>query len=202
MRTRTLIFTTLVAGGALAACSGPSGKSAAEADRHLLLAKPAAPDSGVVSDLEAGRRAKPAVAEVVVRSRGTAPKSANREAILSEVLTPGGHDHAVVSEVVPLRETAIPSLPTVEVTRAVEPAPESEGPALGTVWHGHGNMAMPSSEAGRIGGGPQIMIRGGRGGPDDDCDLRNVLHPRGGGAAVNRTTPSFGGYGRSRAGIR
>jgi hypothetical protein len=53
--------------------------------------------------------------------------------------------------------------------------------------------------------GPAIIIRGGMGRPDDDCDELNPRGRRGGGAAVNRLAPPTAGSGGRislRGGIR
>ncbi len=188
MRTKTIVAAAFITAGWLAACSRPADRTATQTDRHILLPEGPAPQGGVVSDLEARRAPKP---------RQTAASA--RKAMLAQVLAPAGRKRAVLVEVAPAHEMNMSTVPAA----AIAPAPEPVSQALPTGWHGYGGSSLPpiTSEGGSR--GPVIILRGGLGGPDDHCDLRNTLHGHGGGAAVNRLAPSFGGGSRGpRGGIR
>lgn len=200
MRERILIAATILASGWLGACSKPTpsngqetGATTGNAARQIELAEPARPEGAVVSDLEAGRPVgrlavqpkRAAAGARVVREPAAAPQQA--------VVTEEPHVHAVsmTTSTAPepvLRLATAPAAPVFGVARAAD---GSELPRIPeTTW-------VPD----RINRGPAIIIRGGNGRPDDDCDLI----PRGHriGSAVNRVTPPIGG-GRvsTRGGIR
>lgn len=120
---------------------------------------------------------------------------------MAKALAPTGHQDAVISEAAPIHTMSMTMAPTTALPLAVEPEPATQ--SSGSGWRGRDFSGAPTVQA--LGGnrGPAIIIRGGPGGRDDDCDLRNALHPRGGGTAVNRLAPPLGGgYGRSGGGIR
>ncbi len=200
MRTRNFVATALITGGWLAACSRPADHTSSQPDRHILLPEAPAPEGGVVSDLEARRAATPAQDRELARRNAAASA---RKSMLADALTPVGLTHAVVVEVAPAHEMNMSTVPAGSFAQPVDAAPEPVAETPGTGWHGRGGSDIPSVQSEGGSRGPVIILRGGRGGPDDDCDLRNRLHPHGGGAAVNRLAPSFGGgsFGR-RGGIR
>ena len=196
MRERILIPAAILTSGWLGACSKPTssdGKELGTGTRRIELAEPARPEGAVVSDLEAGRP----IGRVAVQPKRAAattrvapePAPAAAPAIVAEV----AHVHAVsmTSSAAPepvLRLATAPSAPVFGVARA------ADGSALPSIPE---NRWLPDP----VNRGPAIIIRGGNGRPDDDCDLI----PRGHriGSAVNRLTPPIGG-GRvsTRGGIR
>lgn len=202
MRQRILIAAAIVTSGWLGACSKPTSSGGPEAtatagSRQIELAEPARQDGAVVSDLEAGR----ATERVVVQSRkgalrvraagGTAPAADQAVAPAAE------HVHAlsVTTSSAPepvLRLATAPAAPVFGVARAAD----------GSEYHPMpGNSWVPDA----VNRGPAIIIRGGMGRPDDDCDELNPRGRRGGGAAVNRLAPpAMGSGGRTsfRGGIR
>jgi hypothetical protein len=188
----------LVTGGWLAACSrpaedtGPPAASGPSGDRDIRLVGPPAAEALPVSDLEAGRsprlpRARPAQpsAEPFAAAAPAGPES-------PEAALPAASD--------PL-EAAVPAEPAVGESAApapgeFEPAPEVIRAPMPAAWTGGtgqlmGGIGDDLPAAGRR--GPAIILRGGRGGVDDDCDLHR---PRGrgpGGIAINRNGPVLPG---------
>jgi hypothetical protein len=197
VRSRLVVAVALITGTSLSACSRSAGPAGSGNDRHILLTNSPSAGSGVVSAIESGRAAGT-----------TLPKSAGprktRDALLAEALAPSSHDQAVTTAA-PTPEMSMSMAPAAApVAEPLDPASMNAAPVAGTGWHGRGGSGIPGVElgGGGSGRGPVIILRGGRGGLDDDCDLRNLLHPRSGGQAVNRSAPSFGGYGRNPGGIR
>ncbi len=200
MRFRSLIA---AAGVCVAACSKPqppSNQGIGQPDgtgRDLRLGSSLSSDGPVVSDLEAGRTPKPRlVAPVELSKFDQATKTARAPKALLAAMT-----------VAPkLAVTA--SAPTqTETSRALAMAPMAESPSRPTLAVGGGlnSSALGDDESFPASSrrGPTIIIRGGRGGPDDDCDIR---HPRShGGIAVHSMAPTPGGGRVStspRGGIR
>ena len=199
MRERILIAATILTSGWLGACSKPTssngqetGATSGSATRQIELAEPARPEGAVVSDLEAGRPAgrlaiqpkRAAATTKVVREPAAAPQP--------EIVAEEAHVHSVsmTTTTAPepvLRLATAPAAPVFGVARAADGSELPRTPE--TTW-------VPDRNR-----GPAIIIRGGNGRPDDDCDLI----PRGHriGSAVNRMTPPIGG-GRvsTRGGIR
>jgi len=199
VRERILIAAAIVTTGWLGACSKPTssgGEAAATAgSRQIELAEPASQGSAVVSDLEAGR----ATEQVVVKSERGALRvrtaGAAAPATKPAVIPAEEHVHAVsvTTSSAPepvLRLATAPSAPVFGVARAADGS--EYHPMPGTSW-------VPDV----VNRGPGIIIRGGMGRPDDDCDELNPRGRRGGGAAVNRLAPpAMGSGGRTRGGIR
>jgi len=201
VRERILIAATILTSGWLGACSKPTssngqdiGAKSEKSTRQIELVEPARPEGAVVSDLEAGRP----TARLAVQSKrsATSPRVAREpaptpeQAIVAEV----AHVHTVsmtssMALEPELRLATAPSAPVFGVARAAD---GSELPRIPE------NRWLPDP----VNRGPAIIIRGGNGRPDDDCDLI----PRGHriGTAVNRLTPPMGGSGRTsfRGGIR
>ena len=197
MRQHSLVVAAVLTGSWLAACSQPApttdtqATSAEESARHINLAGSPRSESPVVSDLESGIR----------RGAGVARAISPRRAPVPAVELPGGspvaeaEHHRTMAESVELPQrlslttsavTAAPAL-GLEPMPAAAPGPADSGPAAG---------GLDGASPGLIGSGPDplIIIRGGRGGVRDDCDL----HRRGIPAAVNRMAPPLGGgYGRT-----
>ena len=190
MRERILIAAAIVTSGWLGACSKPTNEQEAgaspESSRQIQLAEPARTDGAVVSDLEAGRVTEPVL---VVSKRGTTTARAARRATPAPVqaLVPETHVHTMSTTMTPvpepvLRLASAPTAPVFGVARAADgsgqAAPE--------------NTTLPGMLPGITNRGTGIIIRGGLGRIDDDCDEHNI-RGRTGGAAVNRLTPPIGG---------
>lgn len=200
MRERILIAAAILTSGWLGACSKPTatdgqevGAKSGNAARQIELAEPVRPEGAVVSDLEAGRPAGRLAIQPKRAAAGTRLAGAPAAAPPQEIVAEAAHVHTVsmTTSTAPepvLRLATAPAAPVFGVARAAD---GSELPRIPeTTW-------VPD----RINRGPAIIIRGGNGRPDDDCDLI----PRGHriGSAVNRLTPPMGG-GRvsTRGGIR
>jgi hypothetical protein len=190
VRERTLIAATLAIGIWSAACSKPDSKLSQQTPPKagvIQASLPSTPASvPVVSGLEAGHDPQLALAR---------PGNAKRaEARTTRVATGGAasmaeHNHAALA--------AAEGLPAMHLTASAETVltlqaapgaiplaspPRSEGASSGRGFE-------PQLAGGSR--GPTIIIRGGMGGPDDDCDLMH--RRRGFGAAVNRMAPPIGG---------
>lgn len=179
MRIRTL----LIAATALAACSAPKPSTPAAA-RDLRLGTSPVRDTAVVSALESGRplprpriaptptpRATPsAVAAALTESAAPRLVLATARTTLAEPT----HD---------FKEAAEP----IEVLVATGPGPET-APGLG-IQSGfmRGGSGPGAWTTGRQGG---VIIRGGVGGIDDDCDIR---HPHSSPIAIHSVGPNFRG---------
>jgi hypothetical protein len=186
---RALITTAAATVVCVAACSKPpapiaNGAPASlnGAGRDLRLGSSLTPDAPVVSDLEAGRTPKPRLTAPVEQYRS--PETVK----LSKA-------HALAAVALARPKLAMPAVaPTVTQTShalAMAPTAESAHPTL--VVGGGLNSAESGDGAFGFAGGRRggVIIRGGVGGPDDDCDIR---HPRShGGIAVNSAAPGFGG---------
>lgn len=190
MRVRILIAAAVVSSGWLGACSKPAADGARSvgtdqaAGRHILLPESSIPDGPVVSDLEAGRQTR--------TSRAPAP---------SVALTRGKRATPAVAAEAPVHEMVM-TASSMAALRSVDLAPAPLAPAIpatAAVAEGHflpgndGDYPVPGIGGG-VGSprGPSIIIRGGMGSPDDDCDILNMRGHRGG-IAVNRSAPAFGG---------
>ncbi len=186
----------------LAACSNPApstDKTAKATDRDLELIQSPSADTASVSDLEAGRvplRSRPnrpierRLAEVV------APPPAPTEPVVQTMVT-GGPAAEPATDLAAGSPAAPPQEEVVEVKdRGVLmsiPTPGDDDPGLG------------SSSLGSMARRPGILIRGGRGGIDDDCDLDRPGAHGNHGTAINRIAPTPGnqfGSETSRVGGR
>ena len=194
MRAPTTIAAACITAGLLGACSTPApetGRSDAQnGGRDLQLAETPRTEAPVASALEAPS---------AVRS-APAPTPARRVVVREPEPEPAGHDHAAVTAVEPVRELSVTTTSSAEPQLRLAMATAPAAPIFGAArpLEGPGGAddprAIPNFGTGR---GP-IMIRGGRGGLDDDCDLHR---PRvGRPAAVNRLAPPLGGG--FRGGIR
>ena len=190
MRAPTTIAAAFITAGLLGACSTPAPESEAQKrGRDLQLAETPRTEAPVASALEAPS---------AVRS-APAPAPARRVIVREPEPEPAGHDHAAVTTDAPVRELSVTTTssaePQLRLAMATAPAAPIFGAARPLEGPGGANdpRAIPNFGTGR---GP-IMIRGGRGGLDDDCDLHRpgVGRP----AAVNRLAPPLGGF---RGGIR
>ncbi|MGE0555402.1 MAG: hypothetical protein AB7R55_18380 [Gemmatimonadales bacterium] len=210
-RHRSLI-SALIAAGAVACVSAsgdrsdaPSAEQATAETRDLqMLQAPAPETTPAVSDLEAGRqetvhRAHPAHAERAGVATAPAPEP-DLTSIISE---------ASPSVAEPTVATTLVEAPAPAAAVAEEPAPTIERSPPMATWMG--GSAEPvagggfdSGLRGAVGGhGPVIIIRGGRGGVHDDCDLDRprVRLPGGSGIAINQRG-AFPIAGSMRRGIR
>jgi hypothetical protein len=182
------------AAGLLGACSKPASETsrtdAQAGGRDLQLAETPRTEAPVASALEAPGAARTA----------PAPAPARRVVVREPEPEPAGHDHAAVTTDEPVQElsrTTISSAePQIGLAMASAPAAPIFGAARPLEGPGGANdpRAIPNFGTGR---GP-ILIRGGRGGIDDDCDLHRPGFGRP--AAVNRMAPPLGGG--YRGGIR
>jgi hypothetical protein len=152
-----LVVTTLVATGLLVGCSGPAADpETAQPVRDVSLVQPAVSDAPLVSPLESGR---PAPVRAPAR-RPAPPPRLDPVAVVAMDRTPTVSASATtaVTEIV---EAPMPMAPAAEplevlVGRGIEPS------------YGGGQMITPDPAAGRR---PSVVIRGGRGGIHDDCDI-------------------------------
>lgn len=189
MRAPMTIAAVFITSGLLGACSTPAPESDAQnGGRDLQLAETPRTEAPVASALEAPS---------AVRS---VPAPAPARRIVVREPEPAGHDHAAVTTDEPVQELSVTTTssaePQLRLAMATAPAAPIFGAARPLEGPGGANdpRAIPNFGTGR---GP-IMIRGGRGGLDDDCDLHR---PRvGRPAAVNRVAPPLGGG--FRGGIR
>jgi hypothetical protein len=201
VRASFLVTTAVVTAAWLSACSSAPSHSANDPDldpnaagRDIRLVEPAVTQPSSVSDLEAGRTAKyPRVRLPDQRIEAARPAPSLETAIETRPAV------AAVTTGEILAPTAIPAAAPAEAVEATEIV---RAPAMPTWRAGDGEDvgAMAGHQPwGMARGGPTVIIRGGRGGPDDDCDLtRPGVHH--GPMAVNRLAPPLGG--RIRGGIR
>lgn len=195
MRERILIAAAIVTSGWLGACSKPTPNEQQADSRQIQLADPVRPEGAVVSDLEAGRVAAP----VLVQSRrATQRAQVSREATPepAPAIVPETHVHTMSTTMTPvpepvLRLASAPAAPVFGVARASD----------GSGQAAPDNSQLPGMLPGITSRGPGIMIRGGRGTLDDDCDEHN-LRGRMGGTAVNRLAPPMMGGGGGRFQLR
>lgn len=194
MRASITIAAAFVAAGLLGACSTPApetGRSDAHAGgRDLQLAETPRTEAPVASTLEApsATRSDPAPAparRVVVREPEPEPAGQVAEAVTADVPVQA-LSLTTTSPVQPQLHLAMATAPAAPIFGAARPL---EGPG-----GANDPRAIPNFGTGR---GP-ILIRGGRGGIDDDCDLHRPGFGRP--AAVNRVAPPLGGGWRG--GIR
>lgn len=193
MKNVGVVAASLAVGCWLVACStrssldGRSSDAAAGQGRDLHLATdPATPPAATVSDLESGRLPKPRQLQhdrVVTRQAAPRPDGDTKvEAPMAGLATAPEATSSVSAPVAtPAATSVAPAEDVVEI--------RGKGTA----------MEMPSADgyypvgAGFGGFGPRdrtVIIRGGRGGPFDDCDLgHGGLHGHHG-VAINRLTPA------------
>lgn len=173
MRVRTFIALT----GLAAACSSPQPVSK-PAERDLHLGVSPSRDSGIVSDLEVGRAPKPQ-AETALHSNARV-----RLAVA-----------ALAAESAPAPKLAAmtTSMALVEPSHLFQDAPEPiEILVAGPAPAGGSDLGGIGLQRGDFGGSRNhgIIIRGGMGGIDDDCDIR---HPHSSPIAIHSLAPSFRG---------
>ncbi len=198
MRARIPIAVAFITVGCLAACSKPASQSGQNAHpntgaRDILLAEAPRTEGAVVSDLEA--RNAPRSAPV----RGVARKSVVRAAAPAEA----GHDHAAMAAPALVQEMSRTVTATTDIPLRLAMATAPAAPIFGAArpLNGDAGGAGDTRAFPEFGGrGPAIILRGGRGGIDDDCDLHGPRARRPG-VAINRTAPSLGGGGIGRTGM-
>lgn len=206
MRARVFIAAAFTLGCSLAACSGstpelrPAKPVPSDGDRDIRLAEPPpAAEPVSVSDLEAGRTLRRPQAQSPLQRSGTG---------LGPAPEPTPEPHLVPATLA----TELIAPPSASATAPAvageaEDAPQIERASAMPAWTpGEGGATGEPQPWGSPRGGPVIIIRGGRGGPDDHCDLgrpgiRGRI-PRPGGIAINRSTPGPSGGMRARGGIR
>jgi hypothetical protein len=190
MGARFLPAPLLLIGVWSAACSkpveAPLGRTADHSlpTRDLRMAGEV-DSSTVVSDLEAHRPA-------VVRRR-TEPKTESTAPLAAIEVAPKLASPAPTAEVTQTLAAAPAAAAPVEVVESVRY--QGGGSQMSDGGTGGGFDAAPIS---RYPTGPSVIIRGGRGGVDDDCDLHRPGIRRFGGqpAAVHSLAPPVGGYPR------
>ncbi len=190
MRAPILVAAALFA-GTLAACSKPAQDTGSTAGTDA--ATPALPgaEAQVVSALEAGHDPNFTVprsaAPPVTRRSAPAPERA-AEARVEHVHGPEMAEAAPAVSVTPTSAGAAP----LSVNLAFLPGAPAPASAA-TADAGSGDTGARRAPGER---GPAIIIRGGSGRPDDDCDLHNGgLRPaRGVGIAINSLAPSTRPY--------
>ena len=201
MKNIPMLAAGLATAGWLAACSAPAPTTDAHAGapkgRDIELIQSPVTQAASVSDLEAGRLPKPRPNRPIERQLADEPlppakvePTPDQQPLAAPVAeTEVAHTASVAvaahqEEVVEVRDRGVMmSIPT----------PGDDYPALGSGSFGLGRR-------------PGIMIRGGRGGLDDDCDLdrpgAHGMHPM----AINRVGPATPGdqfgSGTSRVGGR
>ena len=188
---KAIVVSSLVAAGWLAACStparSPEGATGVTSARDLqLIETPANPAPGI-SDLEAGRLPRTPKSRPVERTLVAQPVPAPEPES-----TPA--EPAVVPVVVEPAVQAVggPSAPADEVVEI-----RDRGLPMSFQGSGGDYPAIDGSEGFTPRRGPTILIRGGRGGLDDDCDLDRPGAHGNHGVAINRTSPSTPGGLRS-----
>ncbi len=190
MRVRILIAAAFITSGWLAACSTPASQNGqnnpnrAKGGRDLRLVEtPSVEATATVSYLEARIPPKPSMPK---KADGKAPPVTSEDK--------AEHDRAIViaAAMAQMSKTTISTAAAPQVL-AVAPLPIAPTLAIGRPSTGEVANDQPSFGS----RGPVIIIRGGRGGPDDDCDLRGH-RPAG---AINTVLPPLGG-GRSLDGPR
>jgi hypothetical protein len=188
VRFRALVATAAAAAVCVAACSKPQtpandrSGSANPTGRDLRLGSSLAADSAIVSDIEAGRTPKPRLNAPVEQYRAPQTVKLSRTS------------HALAEVALARPKLAMPAMtPKATATAtalAMAPTAESARPTL-VVGGGLNADNGEGSYSGFNGHRGVVIIRGGPGGIDDDCDIR---HPRShGGIAVNSSAPAFGG---------
>jgi hypothetical protein len=204
VRVRIPIAAAFMTVGWLAACSKPASQGGHDAHpntgaRDILLAEAPSTEGAVVSDLEARNAPRSAPA------RGVARKNVDRQALLGREAAPAaaGPDHAAMAAPAPVQEMSRTATATTDIPLRLAMATAPAAPIFGEARPLNGDVggagdtrALPEF-AGR---GPVIILRGGRGGIDDDCDLHGPRARRPG-VAINRTAPSLGGGGIGRTGM-
>ena len=180
MRVRTLMALT----GLAAACSAPQTASK-PAERDLHLGTSPSRDSGVVSDLEVGRTPK---ARTTGASSQATARVRSAVAALTAEAAPAPRLAAATTSVA----LAEPSHQFKDAPEPIEVLVAGGAPAPSPDFGGIGLQRGGIGGAGWGGGsrGHGIIIRGGMGGDDDDCDIR---HPHGGPRAIHSLTPGFRG---------
>ena len=185
--------------GWLAACSTPApSNDGAKKGRDIELIQSPETQAPSVSDLEAGRLPKARPPRPIERRLADEPAPSPQAEptpiapVAAPVATP--EMTQVASQPVAGPQEEVVEVKDRGVLMSI-PTPGDDYPALGS-----GSFGMGAHR-------PGIMIRGGRGGVDDDCDLdrpgAHGQHPM----AINRLTPStpgdqFGSGGTSRVGGR
>ena len=185
VRFRALIVTAAATAVCVAACSKPQTPAADRATpkgRDLRLGSSLASDSAVVSDVEAGRTPKPRLNAPVEQYRAPQTvKLSKTSRALAEV--------ALARPKLAMPAMA-PKMSETATTLAMAPTAESARPTL-VVGGGLNSGDADGSYPGFGNHRGVVIIRGGPGGIDDDCDIR---HPRShGGIAVNSSAPALGG---------
>ena len=196
MQSRLTIAIGLMAGFMVAACSKPSAENTPAAgappqSRDLRLAADPSGESRVVSDLEAGRLSRPSLSQPVARrpalkSASRAPEKGLADA---ELTAPTITSITAVSERSSQLAQVLLPLPLPL------PLPMSAGRLPAAATGGEGSADHRDRDWGGISRGPMIIIRGGMGGPRDDCKILGA-RGAGGGILINSMAPRPGGEGR------
>jgi len=204
---RILMVAALSAGVFVVACSRPTSQndqnlgSSATGSRQIDLVDAPGSAAPLVSDLEARRAPKASRTTAAARVTNQAAGKAAPDASPT-------HEHAMGAVAVALPRlgttTSVVADPALELARAPRVAQPTiivaTEFAAGGVGSGPSAGNEPDLFPGPISRTPTIIIRGGMGGPHDDCKI----HGPGGapGLAINRIAPGFGGEVRGNTGGR
>lgn len=204
MRARIPIVAAFMTVGWLAACSKPASQSGQNAHpntgaRDLLLAEAPRTEGAVVSDLEA----RNAPRSTPVRGVARKPVAVQARMVRATALAEAGHDHAAMAAPAPVQEMSRTATATTDIPLRLAMATAPAAPIFGEArpLDGEAGGAGDTRALPEFGGrGPVIILRGGRGGIDDDCDLHGPRARRPG-VAINRSAPALGGGGMVRTGM-
>lgn len=191
MKNIGMLAAGLVTVGWLAACSTPAPSKS----RDIELIQSPDREAPSVSDLEAGRLPKPRPNRPIERRLADQPAPpAKVEPAPDQLLA------APVAETEMAQAASLPAAaPQEEIVEVKDRGVLMSIPTPGDDYQGLGSGSLGFSPR-----RPGIIIRGGRGGVDDDCDLDRPGahgHPM----AINRVSPTPGdqfGSGTSRVGGR
>jgi hypothetical protein len=191
MGVRTLVTKGPALGLILAAaCSKPGNVADQAAKRDINLPSTAEPSAAVASDVELGVRLR------ATETPRPAGRPANHPAPIAPVEAATAPSAEIVSALTvnPKISNGLASSATVSEGLATAPM-ATMGLQLTGRFGGSGNQGSAVLAGLGQHHGPTIMIRGGHGGIDDDCDLNRptIMRP----SAIHSVLPPVG-YGRRR----
>jgi hypothetical protein len=193
MGARFITIPALAFGVCVAACSKPTVTADRAAPTRDLRLASEADSNAVVSDLEAGRARPAGQDRLDVRADRPAARTAKKVTAVS------------VAAQIEAAPKMVTSNAPAEVRQDLAVAPVAPAPVeqVESVQYNGGGTQMSdgggfsAAPISRLPGGPSVIIRGGRGGIDDDCDIhRPGIRRFGTPGAVHQVMPTFGGYPR------